>query len=234
MDNNTELQASLNQITQNIFELLRRHERPNMLTAADQVYEWIWKQQIFLPGKISRRLSDVTLSAKLKISRTPVRQALNRLAHEGLVQFDPRRGYWTHVITLQDIKEIYELYEANEQLALRLAIPNLKKEDLQSHLETVYFLRTRFSEPDNTVNVAFCEAYFLLQNLINISSGNTRLVRYLGALRNQITLLQINDIWCCKSLEVALNEHENFLKALLEGKNEQAICLCLSSENMTL
>lgn len=221
LNTNTEL-PDLNHVTRSIFQLLRGQDRPNVLTAVDQAYEWIWRQQIIMPSKKSRRLSDVALAAQLQISRTPVRQALDRLAQEGLVQFDPRRGYWTHVFTAQDVKEIYDIREANEVLAMRLAIPNLKKEDLEAHLVTLYSIRASLPEPDNT---AFLESDFKLHNLIINSCGNARLIRFLATLRSQVALFQVRDTWYPRRIEIALNDHERFLVALLEGRYEQAISL---------
>ena len=222
MDIDTELPESFNQATRSMFELLRGQDRPNILTAVDQAYEWIWRQQIFLPGKTARRLSDVVLAGQLQISRTPVRQALDRLAQEGLVQFDPRRGYWTQVFSAEDVNEIYDIREANEVLALRLAIPNLKKADLQAHLATIHSIRKSLPLADNA---AFLESDFRLHNLIINSSENTRLIRFLGALRSQVALFQVRDTWYPQRIEIALDDHERFLVALIEGRDEEAINL---------
>ena len=222
MEMDTELPESFNQATRSIFNLLRGQDRPSILTAADQAYEWIWRQQLFLPGETPRRLSDVTLAAQLQISRTPVRQALDRLAQEGLVQFDPRRGYWTQVFTAQDVNEIYDIREANEVLALRLAIPNLRETDLQAHLAEIHKIRKTLPDANNA---AFLEADFRLHNLIINSSGNNRLIRFLGALRSQVALFQVRDTWYPQRIEIALDDHERFLVALVEGNSEAAIGL---------
>ncbi len=81
-----------------------------------------------------QRLSDVVLAEKLGVSRTPVRQALERLVQDGLVRSDPRRGFWVRTFTAQDIHEIYDLRGALEVLALRLAAPHLDPADLRSQL----------------------------------------------------------------------------------------------------
>ena len=220
MDIDTQLPDSFNQVTRSMFELLRGHDRPSILTAVDQAYEWIWRQQIFLPGRTPRRLSDVTLAAQLQISRTPVRQALDRLAQEGLVQFDPRRGYWTQVFSAHDVNEIYDIREANEVLALRLVIPHLKKSDLEAHLATIHAIRKTLPDANNA---DFLESDFRLHNLIINSSQNHRLIRFLGTLRSQVALFQVRDTWYPQRIEIALDDHERFLVALIEGRGEEAI-----------
>src|SRR5205085_2500409 len=121
-----------------LFNLLWGQERPAMPSVVDHAYEQLWKHVIMIGGSEEQRLSDVSLAEQLGMSRTPVRQALERLVQEGLVRSDPRRGFWTSTYTDQDIHEIYDLRGALEVLAVRLAAPHLSQEDLKAHLEALY------------------------------------------------------------------------------------------------
>ena len=78
-----------------LFNLLWGQERSTMPTVVDYAYEQLWKRVIMMGGSEEQRLSDVALAEQLGMSRTPVRQALERLVQEGLVRSDPRRGFWT-------------------------------------------------------------------------------------------------------------------------------------------
>ena len=80
-------------LTAELFHLLWGQERNAMPTVVDYAYEEIWKRVIMIGGGEEQRLSDVTLSEQLGISRTPVRQALERLVQEGLVRSAPRSGF---------------------------------------------------------------------------------------------------------------------------------------------
>src|SRR3989440_4874715 len=111
-----------------LFNLLWGQEHTAIPTVVDYAYEEIWKRVIMIGGSEEQRLSDVTLAAQLGMSRTPVRQALERLVHEGLGRSDPRRGFWTRTFTAQDIHEIYDLRAALEGLAVRLAASRLSQE----------------------------------------------------------------------------------------------------------
>src|SRR5579885_1832821 len=62
-----------------LFNLLWGQERSTMPTVVDYAYEQIWQRVIMMGGSDEQRLSDVTLAEQLGISRTPVRQALERL-----------------------------------------------------------------------------------------------------------------------------------------------------------
>src|SRR5579884_1841114 len=124
-----------------LFNLLWGQERAAMPTVVDYAYEQIWQRVIMMGGGEEQRLSDVTLAEQLGISRTPVRQALERLVQEGLVRADPRRGFWTSTFTPQDIHEIYDLRGALEALAVRLAAPRLSEEAVKAHLEELHAVK---------------------------------------------------------------------------------------------
>jgi DNA-binding GntR family transcriptional regulator len=219
MEMNLEVPESLNQFTHAMFVLLWGQDRPAVLTVVDQAYEWIWRQQIVLAGKTPRRLSDIAIAAELRISRTPVRQALDRLAQEGLVHFDPRRGFWTHVYTAEDVQEIYQIREATEVLALRLAAPHLKQADLETHLKTLLEIRATLPNPHYG---DFLEADIRLHNFLIHNCGNERLIRLLSALRSQLALFQVRDTPYPDRIAIALDDHERFIRALLDHNTELA------------
>ena len=87
-------------IAAEIFDLLWGAERPAIPTAVDHAYERIWRKLIAGEWQPGERLSDLDLAAQLQVSRTPVRQALHRLAQDELVRFDPRRGFSVREFTV--------------------------------------------------------------------------------------------------------------------------------------
>jgi DNA-binding GntR family transcriptional regulator len=157
------------------------------------------------------------------MSRTPVRQALERLVHEGLVRSDPRRGFWTSTFTAQDIHEIYDLRGALEVLAVRLAAPRLSQEDLKAHLEALYAVR---AELDAHPVLRFLQVDIRFHMLITRASSNGRLIHSLSMLRSQLSMFQMQDTFYPRRMEIALNDHEQVLLALLAGNvDEAADCL---------
>jgi DNA-binding GntR family transcriptional regulator len=206
-----------------LFDLLWGQERTAMPTVVDYAYEEIWKRVIMIGGSEEQRLSDVTLAEQLKMSRTPVRQALERLVQEGLVRSDPRRGFWTNTFTTQDINEIYDLRGALEVLAVRLAASRLSQEDLKAHLDALYAVR---AELDAHPVLRFLQVDIRFHMLITRASSNGRLMHSLSMLRSQLSMFQMQDTYYPKRMEIALNDHEQILLALLAGNvDEAADCL---------
>jgi DNA-binding GntR family transcriptional regulator len=212
-----------NSLIAELFNLLWGQERPAMPTVVDYAYEEIWKRVIMIGGSEEQRLSDVTLSEQLGMSRTPVRQALERLVQEGLVRSDPRRGFWTRTFTAQDIHEIYDLRGALEVLAVRLAAPRLSQADLKQHLEALYAVR---ADLDSYPVLRFLQVDIRFHMLITLASGNGRLIHSLSMLRSELSMFQMQDTYYPRRMEIALNDHEQVLLALLAGNvDEAADCL---------
>jgi DNA-binding GntR family transcriptional regulator len=67
------------------------------------------------------RINEVHLSRDLGVSRTPLREALSRLVHEGAIRSVPRIGYFVRELTLQEFENIYAIRPILEPEALRLA-----------------------------------------------------------------------------------------------------------------
>lgn len=202
-----------------LFNLLWGQERSATPTVVDYAYEQLWQRIIMMGGGEEQRLSDVTLAEQLGISRTPVRQALERLVQEGLVRADPRRGFWTRTFTTQDIHEIYDLRGALEVLALRLAAPHLSHENLKAHLEELHAVE---AELDTHPVLRFLQVDIRFHMLITRASGNGRLIHSLSLLRSQICMFQMQDTLYPRRMEIALHDHERVLQALLAGNVDEA------------
>lgn len=71
-----------------------------------------------LPG---HSINENQLSKQLGVSRTPIREALNRLAVEGLLKFQPNKGYFARELDVNEIIELYELRVGIEAAAFKLA-----------------------------------------------------------------------------------------------------------------
>ena len=67
------------------------------------------------------RINEVQLSQQLGVSRTPLREALARLAHEGALRSVPRIGYFVRPLTLEEFEQIYPIRSLLDPEALRMA-----------------------------------------------------------------------------------------------------------------
>ena len=79
------------------------------------------------PGAVLRQ---ETLSERFEVSRTPVREALRRLAALGLVSFEPNRGVRVRSISADELREAFLVRAELEALATEVATPKMTPDDL--------------------------------------------------------------------------------------------------------
>jgi DNA-binding GntR family transcriptional regulator len=104
---------------------------PSPVAISDRVYALV-KHRILtcamLPGQ---RIVENELCTELGISRTPLREALNRLALEGLVVLRPYRGYVAAPLTIADFRELCELRRIVESEAAALSAMRATPEEIE-------------------------------------------------------------------------------------------------------
>lgn len=103
----------------------------------DRVYR-ILKQQI-IDGELEpgTRLVERELAEKLNISRTPIREAMRRLDTEGLIRVIPRKGGVVVQNSVHEIGDLFQILEALEVLAVRLATQRLGTKEIEAFHRTV-------------------------------------------------------------------------------------------------
>jgi DNA-binding GntR family transcriptional regulator len=104
------------------------------------------------------RLDEKRLAADLGVSRTPVREALARLEHEGLVRIMPRRGIYIVRKSKAEIIEMLKVWAALESMAARLVCEQATDAEIAS-------LRTLFSKFEDTDEVRFHLNEYSVANL---------------------------------------------------------------------
>ena len=101
--------------------------------------DWAYRElrQGIITGSIpgGSRLVETALATQMKVSRTPVREALHKLALEGLLYSIPRAGYIVEELSDHDIQDMLNTRMAIEQIAIRWAIDKITPEEIQ-RLET--------------------------------------------------------------------------------------------------
>jgi len=80
-------------------------------------------RNMIVDGRLAEgeRINEVHLAQRLGVSRTPLREALARLAHEGALRAVPRIGYFVRPLTLEELGQIYPIRPLLDPEALRLA-----------------------------------------------------------------------------------------------------------------
>jgi DNA-binding GntR family transcriptional regulator len=106
-------------------------------TRSERVYLHLKEAITTLAIRPGSPLVETELARLLGVSTTPVREALQRLGQDGLVVQNRYRGATVITITEKDVREIYELREAFESMAARMAVPVLTEGDLDAMRDAV-------------------------------------------------------------------------------------------------
>ena len=104
------------------------NNRPIALT--DWVRQQLKEQILDCSLRPGARIIEKDLCARLGISRTPLREALNQLKQEGLVKLIRHRGYQVAPITLQDLRDLFELRRIVESESAFLAAARRSAEEI--------------------------------------------------------------------------------------------------------
>jgi GntR family transcriptional regulator, rspAB operon transcriptional repressor len=102
----------------------------NKQTISDQIYEIIKKQIIENEISPGSKINVEEVQNKYKISKTPLKDALNKLEYEGLVTVKTRSGTYVSTPTKDEIVQVYDLRLAIEWMAIQLSTPHIPEEKL--------------------------------------------------------------------------------------------------------
>src|SRR5436190_1053977 len=92
---------------------------------ADRAYEELKGAVLANRLRPGDALSVPALAAQLSISRSPVREAVQRLIHDGLATHVPHKGAVVATVDVEDVRQLYVVREVMEGLAARLATERL-------------------------------------------------------------------------------------------------------------
>jgi DNA-binding GntR family transcriptional regulator len=156
-------------------------------------------------------LSEVALSRELAVSRGPIREAIGRLAAEGLVTVRPRRGAEVRSITPEELIDSYQVREALEVLAVRLAVPGITDADLA---ELDKLVDRMSGHAKNGAVGDFFIANVAFHDLLCKLSGNSKLLEVHRRLAGEIGRFQARTLALRGSLDGSVTEHRAILAAI--------------------
>jgi DNA-binding GntR family transcriptional regulator len=162
------------------------------------------------PGAV---IDERALMQRLGIGRTPVREALRRLAQEQLVEVFPRRGMFVTGVDVRDLARISEVREALEPEAARLAAERATEDDraeLRALLDEIGRTGDLMGLDERVHRAVYRAAH---NDLLETTLGQY----YVLALR--IWMIALDR---AHELEEAVEAHRDLLQAILDGEGDAA------------
>jgi DNA-binding GntR family transcriptional regulator len=181
------------------------------------------------------KVNEVHLASQLGISRPPLREALRILEKEHLVVSTPRKGTVVSEISIEDLREVYQVREMIECYAIDLIGMKIFK-DLRK-IESVLSKASDLPAPAND------DPKELLQHLIVFadyhvklieSTGNRRLVDFYRTIDLNLKRYQFMNLAIPGSEAKALEDHREILQLLKKNAYEKAKKIMRSHINLSL
>jgi DNA-binding GntR family transcriptional regulator len=177
-----------------------------------------WLRERIVEGKLlpGSRLQDSQVAGELGVSRTPVREALLRLASEGLVENDPNRGFFVAPLSRQEVAETYPLVWTLECLALQSCGPPTSEQvralrQINAELATVPADALRRQELDLHWHRTLVEP-----------CGNQRLLDLLASLKQVVRRYECVYMQDTSLVSRSVQDHAEILEALVNKRPKRA------------
>ncbi len=180
---------------------------------ADAVYDALRQaifDQSFAPGQ---RLNIDELRQELGVSRTPLKDALNRLAIEGLVRIVPRQGSFVSELRPDKLAEVLGVRRALELYAIAEAMPRLEEQHLASMRECLWRQRTLTSDGDADQYMTFVTLDHGFHSIIFEAAGNRTLREIYEGLNVHMQVARARHHESTQHISLACEEHEAILRA---------------------
>jgi DNA-binding GntR family transcriptional regulator len=156
-------------------------------------------------------MDEVKLAEQLKISRTPLREALKVLTAEGLVRHEPRRGCFVNEVTEQDLDEIFPVIALLEGRCAFEAAQHATDADIEA-LEDLHQKLSRHAKA-RRINDYYATNFAIHEAIIALA-GNRWLAGAISDLRKILKLARLQQLHAPGRLEQSLSEHLAVFAAL--------------------
>ena len=204
-------------------------QKATLALVRDNISDWLAVElrNMIVDGRLpaGERVNEVHLSQQLGVSRTPLREALARLAYEGALRAVPRIGYFVRALTLEELEQIYPIRPLLDPEALRLA--GLPSRDRMERLREINVKIEEGRDADTIIDldddwhlelIADCPNIVLV-DLIKQFIRRTR--------RYEIALMRES-----KNVSVACATHKRIMAAL-RRRDLEAACAALRANLQT-
>jgi DNA-binding GntR family transcriptional regulator len=169
--------------------------------------------------RAGQKLVDRDLAEQLGVSRTPIREALGRLAMMGLVEARSRRGYYVKQYTAGEMTDLYDFRRILEVSAARLAAQNAQPDQLREFERILAESEKLAANPSNHARTV--ELDLEIHSLVARASGNTALHQAIQNLMDKVTCF----IWVdwvdsatadAASIAAAHSEHKELIERIMD------------------
>lgn len=199
-----------------------------MANSVDSLYAQVREMAANFEFKPEERINESALSKMLGASRTPLREALNRLVAEGLLYVRDGKGFFCRALSPENILNLYELREAIETQAAKLAIERASDAEVQALRAYLISCQQDYTPGTSPHRLAEMDEGFHIR--LTGLAHNPELVRALQTVHVQIRYVRL--IAIRNKLDLTHDAHSGILDALMQ-RDSDLMALRLSAHLRT-
>lgn len=176
----------------------------------DKIYENMKEDITNLRYEENYIITEKEIAEKYKVSKSPVREALRKLNLEGFIEILPRKGYFVTSISVEDLKNIFQIRMILEVGASEIAIANASLDDIEELKEIA---NTKIKTINAKSYIEYSEINFKFHLLIAKSTNNNMLANMIEGVLNQLRRVLYKDLRNL-DFENMKNEHLKIVDAI--------------------
>lgn len=188
---------------------------------SDRVYKAVRELLVSFQLRPDERINESALARQLDTSRTPLREALNRLAAEGFLRLSEGKGFHCASFHPESVLDLYELRQALETEAVRLACERASDESLTEFLAQVEESSPQYCTGADADLLLQCDEQFHAQ-LVALSA-NAELSRQLSLVNDRIRFFRLVDLDGREGLSV--DAHRSIVEAIQSRDSDRAVAM---------
>ncbi|MEQ8345424.1 MAG: GntR family transcriptional regulator [Sneathiellaceae bacterium] len=169
--------------------------------------------------KPNQRLDERELAQRFQVSRTPVREALNRLVSSGIVEYRPRQGMFASAMTMSHFLHMYEVMAHLEALCANLCARRMVRSDRQAlselHASANAIVETHDGAAYSRYNLAF-------HDLLYRGARNPVLEEQVRAMRRRLEPYRSYSFELPNRARESYAEHSQIIDFIMRGEGDAA------------
>ncbi|MEI4197236.1 GntR family transcriptional regulator [Roseovarius sp. E0-M6] len=190
------------------------------VNTVDTAYERLRDKLVAFDVKPGSRLNESEIAADLSMSRAPIREALNRLTADGMVSFEPGRGFFCRRLSVSEITDLYDVRLDLEIGALKTLLQVAAEAELNLFVEK-WRADLAQSERMKLGDLVVSDEEFHLE--MAALAGNSQRLKYLRNINDRIRFVRKINLESPERYGEALEEHASLLQAIVARDAEKAV-----------
>ena len=185
--------------------------RANVVSELQElIKEWVFSRKL----SAGDRINENALAQQLGISRGPIREALQALRQEGLVEIIPNRGAFLRTLTLKEVLDLYDVRAGMAFMAGRLLVHRISKKDLDA-LNGMHQKMVDAVTHDKPL--VFFRQNLLFHGLLFKSAKNNQLLEMVDVIEKRVMLYLHREATETRMLKDSNLQHQAILDGIGQG-----------------